>query len=84
MESFLAQMTNGLIIGCIYGLMALGLTLIFGVLKIINFAHGEFYMLGAYISYMVSQMIGISPIISIKLNVKTSMLYSLHLDFRSF
>lgn len=65
MEAFLAQLTNGLIIGCIYGLMALGLTLIFGVLKVINFAHGEFYMLGAYISYVVSQMLGLHPVLGI-------------------
>lgn len=61
----LAQLTNGLIIGCIYGLMALGLTLIFGVLKVVNFAHGEFYMLGAYISYVVTQMLGLHPILGI-------------------
>ncbi len=39
---------NGLIIGVFYALMAVGLSLIFGILKIVNFAHGEFYMLGAY------------------------------------
>ncbi|MRH41194.1 branched-chain amino acid ABC transporter permease [Aquibacillus halophilus] len=61
----LAQLTNGLIIGFIYALMALGLTLIFGVLKVINFAHGEFYMLGAYISYIASRMLGLHPIIGI-------------------
>jgi branched-chain amino acid transport system permease protein len=61
----LAQLTNGLIIGFIYGLMALGLTLIFGVLKVINFAHGEFYMLGAYISYVATQMMGLHPVVGI-------------------
>lgn len=61
----LAQLTNGLIIGFIYGLMALGLTLIFGVLKITNFAHGEFYMLGAYLSYIVTQKIGLHPVLGI-------------------
>jgi branched-chain amino acid transport system permease protein len=38
---------NGLIIGLFYALMAVGLAMIFGVLKIVNFAHGEFYMVGA-------------------------------------
>ena len=41
-------LVNGLIIGVFYALMAIGLSRIFGILKIVNFAHGEFYMLGAY------------------------------------
>jgi branched-chain amino acid transport system permease protein len=46
---------NGLLIGVIYGLMALGLTLIFSVLGIVSFAHGEFYMIGGYVVYFVLQ-----------------------------
>jgi branched-chain amino acid transport system permease protein len=46
---------NGLVIGAFYALMAIGLSLIFGILKIVNFAHGEFYMLGAY-SYTLSSL----------------------------
>ena len=49
---------NGLIIGCIYALMAAGLTLVFGYMGVVNFAHGEFYMIGAYISYTVTQLWG--------------------------
>jgi branched-chain amino acid transport system permease protein len=45
---FLQQVANGLIIGSIYCLMAVGLTMIFGVMRISNFAHGEFLMLGSY------------------------------------
>ncbi len=49
MESlFLQQVLNGLIVGSVYGLIAIGLTMIFGVMKISNFAHGDFSMLGAY------------------------------------
>ena len=44
---------NGLLIGLIYGLMALGLTLIFSVLGIVSFAHGEFYMIGGYVVYFL-------------------------------
>ncbi len=57
-EYFLMLGTNGLVIGCLYALMALGLTLIFSVLKVINFAHGEFYMIGGYMSYFLVTMIG--------------------------
>ena len=52
---------NGLIFGLFYALMAVGLAMIFGVLKIVNFAHGEFYMVGAYTYVLVSLKLGISP-----------------------
>ncbi|MGA1348786.1 MAG: ABC transporter permease subunit, partial [Burkholderiaceae bacterium] len=44
------QASTGLIVGALLFLVAAGLTLIFGVLKVINFAHGSFYMLGAYVA----------------------------------
>jgi branched-chain amino acid transport system permease protein len=47
------QLFNGLILGSIYVILALGLTIIFGMLGIINFAHGAFYMLGAFLAYTV-------------------------------
>ena len=47
---------NGLLIGLIYGLMALGLTLIFSVLGIVSFAHGEFYMIGGYVVYFLLEV----------------------------
>ena len=53
--SFVAsQITNGLIIGIIYGLMALGLTLIFSILGIVSFSHGEFYMIGGMLVYFIT------------------------------
>src|ERR1700739_52546 len=45
------QTTSGLIVGMLLFLVAAGLTLIFGVLKVVNFAHGTFYMLGGYVAY---------------------------------
>ena len=57
-EYLLMLGVNGLIIGCLYALMALGLTLIFSVLKVINFAHGEFYMIGGYMSYFLVTLVG--------------------------
>ncbi|NIN70145.1 MAG: branched-chain amino acid ABC transporter permease, partial [Anaerolineae bacterium] len=51
MEFFTAQALNGLIIGLLYALIAIGLSLIFSVLKLVNFAHGECYMIGAFVSY---------------------------------
>lgn len=57
---------NGLLIGVIYALMALGLTLIFSVLGIVSFAHGEFYMIGGYVVYFLLQWFTeLDPIIAI-------------------
>ena len=64
--AFLAQLVlNGIVIGVIYALIAMGLSLIFGVLEIVNFAHGEFYMLGAMLAYFltVNLELGYWPII---------------------
>jgi len=52
---------NGLIIGLFYALMAVGLTLIFGILKVVNFAHGEFYMVGAYAYTFAALKLGVGP-----------------------
>jgi branched-chain amino acid transport system permease protein len=54
-------LANGLIYGCFYALMAVGLAMIFGVLKIVNFAHGEFFMIGAYTYVLVALNFSVSP-----------------------
>ena len=48
MDLFLQYLANGVVIGSTYVLVAAGLTLIFGILGVVNFAHGEFYMIGGY------------------------------------
>ena len=48
---FLDQLLNGLSLGCIYAFIALGYTMVYGIIKLINFAHGEFFMVGAYVGY---------------------------------
>jgi branched-chain amino acid transport system permease protein len=63
------QIINGLVLGCIYASVASGLTLIWGTMKMLNFAHGEFYMLGGYISYYGLTILGIPLIFSIFLSV---------------
>lgn len=62
MDVFVQQIVNGLANGMGYVLIAVGLTLVFGVLRIVNFAHGEFYMLGAYLAYYVMQLGGLGYI----------------------
>jgi branched-chain amino acid transport system permease protein len=51
MRVFLEQLINGLTIGSFYGLIALGYSMVYGVLKLINFAHGDFFALGSYLGY---------------------------------
>jgi branched-chain amino acid transport system permease protein len=60
-------LVNGLIFGLFYALMAVGLAMIFGVLKVVNFAHGEFYMVGAYTYVLVSLKLGVSPWLALPL-----------------
>jgi len=58
--TFVLQLVvNGIVIGVIYALIAMGLSLIFGVLEIVNFAHGEFYMLGAMAAYFATTDLGL-------------------------
>ena len=55
----LQQALNGVILGCIYALIALGLSLVFGILEVANFAHGEFYMLGAFMALFSMTLFGV-------------------------
>jgi len=64
---FLDLFINGLIIGAFYALMAIGLSLIFGILRIVNFAHGEFYMVGAYIYTLAALNLELSPWLALPL-----------------
>ena len=54
MDTFVQQMINGLTIGSIYALIALGYTMVYGILRLINFAHGDIYMVGAYAGFILA------------------------------
>src|SRR5471032_960674 len=65
MEYFLQQLINGLTLGAVYGLVAIGYTMVYGIIGMINFAHGEVYMIGAFItviSFVVLGLFGISQV----------------------
>ena len=62
---FIQSIINGLLIGGIYSLVAVGLSLIFGVMNIVNFAHGAFMMLGMYLSYWLFSAFGLDPYFSL-------------------
>jgi branched-chain amino acid transport system permease protein len=59
METLLQQIINGLSLGAIYALIALGYTMVYGVLRLINFAHGDVYMLGAFAGYYLANLLGL-------------------------
>lgn len=63
------QVVNGLIIGSTYSLMAAGLTLIFGIMRVVNFAHGEFYMLGGVFAYYFAQLAHVNYFVALALSV---------------
>ena len=65
----LAQaLVSGLLIGFVFALIAAGLSLIFGVMEIVNFAHGEFLMLSMYLSYFLHAGLGWDPIAALPVN----------------
>ncbi len=62
---FLQNVSGGLLIGGIYALIGVGLSLIFGVMKVINFAHGEFVILGMYVAIVLFNQLGLDPYVSL-------------------
>lgn len=65
MEIFVQLLVNGLLLGGAYAIISLGLTLIFGVVQVVNFAHGEFLMIGMYLIYLLASHFGIHPYVGI-------------------
>lgn len=69
LESFLQALAAGLLIGGIYGLMCLGLAVIFSIMRIINFAQGDLMMLGMYCAYAIFLLLGVSSIVPTYLSI---------------
>ncbi len=59
MALFIQQLINGLTLGAIYGLIAIGYTMVYGIIGMINFAHGDIYMIGAFISLIAFLVLGV-------------------------
>ena len=75
---------SGLITGGIYALVALGLNLQYGLMRILNIAHGEFLMLGAYLTWMVQTSFGISPLLMIPVSFVVLMAFGLVIHWLCF
>jgi branched-chain amino acid transport system permease protein len=67
MQLYLNIVVAGVLTGAVYGLMALGLSVIFGVMRIVNFAHGEMMVLGMYAAYLINRQTGLDPMLSMPL-----------------
>ena len=65
MELYLQALINGMMMGGVYGLTAVGLSIIFGVMKVINFAHGSFLMVGMFASYWLFSLTGLDPYVGL-------------------
>ena len=65
MDVFLQVLTNGIMLGGLFAIVGVGLTLIFGIVKVVNFAHGEFLMVGMYLTYLVATWVGLHPYVTI-------------------
>ncbi len=65
MMSFLSYLVNGISLGSVYAIIALGYTMVYGIAKMLNFAHGDVIMVGAYISFCATQYWGLSPLLSV-------------------
>ncbi|HYY56481.1 MAG TPA: branched-chain amino acid ABC transporter permease [Pyrinomonadaceae bacterium] len=72
MGTFLQQLINGVSLGSIYALIALGYTMVYGVLKLINFAHGDVFMVGAFMGYYLANGIGVRAAQSFMANPEAS------------
>jgi len=60
MDLFLQLLANGLVIGTFYALSALGLTLVFGLMRVVNFAHGELYVVGGLLGWSLTDLVGLN------------------------
>ena len=65
MDQFLQHLVNALVLGGTYALLGIGLTLIFGIMRIVNFTHGEFYTFGAYMVYLFAMVLGLNFFLSL-------------------
>ena len=62
---FLQYLINGISIGSVYAIIALGYTMVYGIAKMLNFAHGDVILVGAYMSYCVTNYLGMPPVVGI-------------------
>ncbi len=81
MDQFLQHTLNALVLGSTYALLGIGLTLIFGIMRVVNFAHGELYTLGAYMAYAVVGMFGMNYFGSIVVAAAAGLIFGALIEY---
>lgn len=81
MDQFLQHVMNGVMLGSTYALLGIGLTLVFGIMRIVNFTHGEFYALGGYMAYMFVALLGVNFFAAILLATAIGIAFGALLEF---
>src|SRR5262252_524629 len=80
MRVLLQSAASGILIGGVYALVGIGLTIIYGVMRVINFAHGELLMIGMYLTWMIFTWLGVDPFVSIALVIPLTFLFGAFLQ----
>jgi branched-chain amino acid transport system permease protein len=80
MEIFIQSLISGILVGGVYALIGIGLTIIFGVMRVINFAHGDLLMVGMYLTYFLFTVFHIDPFVSILITIPLMFLYGAFLQ----
>ncbi|MDI3509045.1 MAG: branched-chain amino acid transport system permease protein [Clostridiales bacterium] len=80
MAVLLQQLLNGISLGSIYALLALGYTMVYGIINLINFAHGDVYMIGAYIGFIATALLGLGFIPALLLSMAISALLGMAIE----
>ncbi len=77
---FLQSLLSGVLVGGVYALIGIGLTLVFGVMRVINFAHGDLLMLGMYLAFFAFQLLHVDPFVSIVIVIPAMFLFGMLLQ----
>jgi branched-chain amino acid transport system permease protein len=80
MNVFIQSLISGILIGGVYALIGIGLTIIFGVMRVINFAHGDILMIGMYMTYFLFTVFHVDPFVSIVFTIPLMFLYGAFLQ----
>ncbi|HHU32999.1 MAG TPA: branched-chain amino acid ABC transporter permease, partial [Clostridia bacterium] len=80
MELFIAQLLNGLSLGSIYALIALGYTMVYGIIQLINFAHGEVLMIGAYAGFFAVSVLKLNFFLALMIAMAVSALLGIIIE----
>lgn len=77
---FLQSLLSGVLVGGVYALIGIGLTIIFGVMRVINFAHGDLLMVGMYLTYFIFTLLHVDPFVSILVSIPLMFLFGAFLQ----